>query len=478
MKTEAILSAGIDIGTSTTQLIFSRLTLCNVGGFGKIPVVKVISKEIIYESPVFFTPLSSRDEIDGNAVSKILKKEYEKAGISPKDLSTGAVIITGESSRKKNAREVAMAISEIAGDFVVASAGADMESVLAGKGSGAAQLSESTGKRVVNLDIGGGTTNICLFENGRAIDTACLDIGGRLVKIQNGRITYIAPKLKWLIEKLGINIYEEGTASTQELVKLTDAMADILTQSVGLEGKGEYIDYLAANHLLTGSERAEIITFSGGVADCMKKKSRPFEYGDIGVLLAESIKKNTAFKRARTENSVETMRATVIGAGNYSMNVSGSTIEYTDKNLFPLKNIPVIKVPLERYEDIDELSENIFKEKMLYLEENSRQQYAIAMKGLECPSFCQIQRLAQSLADCAENDRLIVISESDTGKALGQALRRILKNRTEVICIDGISCGSGDYVDMGEPVALGRAIPVVVKTLIFNDTLQGNEAIL
>lgn len=166
MQTEEILSAGIDIGTSTTQLVFSKMLLQNTGGFGKIPQIKVISKEVIYRSQVYFTPLLSRDEIDGKWVDRIIKKEYRKAGIKPADLSTGAVIITGETSRKKNAEDVVEAIADVAGDFVMATAGADLESVLAGKGAGAAELSRKTGKIVANLDIGGGTTNICLFENG------------------------------------------------------------------------------------------------------------------------------------------------------------------------------------------------------------------------------------------------------------------------------------------------------------------------
>ena len=181
MQTEEILSAGIDIGTSTTQLVFSRMILQNTGGFGRIPQIKVVSKEVIYESEIYFTPLSSREEIDGERVHEIIKKEYEKAGVCPADLATGAVIITGETSRKRNAESVVRAIADVAGEFVVATAGADLESVLAGKGAGAADLSQKTGKRVVNLDIGGGTTNICVFENGNMVDTACLDIGGRQI---------------------------------------------------------------------------------------------------------------------------------------------------------------------------------------------------------------------------------------------------------------------------------------------------------
>lgn len=228
MQTEEILSAGIDIGTSTTQLVFSRMILQNTGGFGRIPQIKVVSKEVIYESEIYFTPLSSREEIDGERVHEIIKKEYEKAGVCPADLATGAVIITGETSRKRNAESVVRAIADVAGEFVVATAGADLESVLAGKGAGAADLSQKTGKRVVNLDIGGGTTNICVFENGNMVDTACLDIGGRLIRVKDGRVTYMVPKLQWLCGRLEIDLAEGGTAELEKLRRLTAAMAELL----------------------------------------------------------------------------------------------------------------------------------------------------------------------------------------------------------------------------------------------------------
>lgn len=473
MQTEEILSAGIDIGTSTTQLVFSRMVLQNTGGFGRIPQIKVISKEVIYESDVYFTPLSSREEIDGSHVNEIIKKEYKKAGIQPKDLTTGAVIITGETSRKRNAEDVVKAIAEVAGDFVVATAGADLESVLAGKGAGAADFSKKTDRIVVNLDIGGGTTNICVFENGNMLDTACLDIGGRLVKVDRGVITYVAPKIRWLSEQLGLDIREGGPVVEADLWKLTDTMAVILAESVMLLPEGRFLEKMKTNRLLTCEKKPEIVTFSGGVAACFKENTDLFAYGDIGVMLAKSLQKNEAFQQAKTLDAKETMRATVIGAGNYSMNISGSTIEYTSKP-FPLKNIPVVKLPLEREEDIENLNVNLHRAMQLYLEEKGdERQIAIAMKGLKCPSFVQIQTIAEKIStqyqkECAAEKHLIVVLEEDIGKAVGQALHHRLGDTRSIICIDGIYCESGDFIDMGEPVASGNVIPVVVKTLIFN----------
>lgn len=473
MQTEEILSAGIDIGTSTTQLVFSKMLLQNTGGFGKIPQIKVISKEVIYKSQVYFTPLLSREEIDGKQVDRIIKQEYRKAGINPDDLSTGAVIITGETSRKKNAEDVVEAIADVAGDFVMAAAGADLESVLAGKGAGAADLSRKTEKIVANLDIGGGTTNICLFENGNVLDTACFDIGGRLVKVKNKEITYVAPKIKWLSEKLGLEIQEGREADVNNLKILTDAMADILAEAVGLKASTGFAETMKTNHIVTCKKKTELITFSGGVASCFEEDGDIFKYGDIGILLAKSILENPFFQKENVCKAKETMRATVIGAGNYSMNISGSTIEYTE-DTFPLKNIPVVKLALEQESDIEDLDEKIHRAMQIYHESRGEsRQIAVAMKGLKCPSFNQIQEIAEKITiqyekECEPGQALVLVLEEDIGKALGQALHHRIKNRRKIICIDGIYCESGDFVDLGEPVASGTVIPVIVKTLIFN----------
>ena len=368
---------------------------------------------------------------------------------------------------------VVEAIADVAGDFVMATAGADLESVLAGKGAGAAELSRKTEKMVANLDIGGGTTNICLFENGNVLDTACFDIGGRLVKVADGKITYVAPKIRWLSEQLGLEIAEGQNVEVKKLKVLTDAMAEILVEAVGLKDADVFIEKMKTNHAITCQKKPELITFSGGVASCFEEIGELFRYGDIGVLLAQSIRENPIFQKGNVCKAKETMRATVIGAGNYSMNISGSTIEYTE-DTFPLKNIPVVKIALEQPEDIADLDEKLHRAMQIYQESRGEgRQIAIAMKGLKCPSFTQIQEIAEKLTEqydreCEPDNVLIIVLEEDIGKALGQALHHRIKNRRKIICIDGIYCESGDFVDLGEPIVSGKVIPVIVKTLIFN----------
>lgn len=464
---ETILSAGIDVGTSTTQIIFSRMTIQNTGGFGSVPKIEIVDKEIIHESEIYFTPLLSENEIDGDKVSDIVMSEYKKANLTPDMLTTGAVIITGESSRKSNARSVTEALSETAGNFVVATAGPDLESVLAGKGSGAARLSEETGKTVANFDIGGGTTNICLFRDGAAIDTACLDIGGRLIKVdESGRVTYIAQKLKKLADMGGISISIGDILPPETAENICREMTEVIEQSAGLRKPDSRLELMITNHGMKSGIVPDIITFSGGVADCMGYSGeKQFPYGDIGVFLGHAVAASPLLTERMSETAEETIRATVIGAGNFSMEVSGSTIEYTFGSL-PIKSIPVSRIKLETAEDIPSAAEQIRKGLSRY----ENRLTAISMKGLPCPSFKEIEAMADAVcagAEGSDQSVLIIITEADIGKALGQALKRRIKDR-DFICVDGISCSDGDFIDIGEPLAHGKVLPVIVKTLIFS----------
>jgi len=474
---ESILSAGIDVGTSTTQLIFSRLVINNISGFGTIPKIEIIDKKIIYRSEIHFTPLIAENEINAEKVKKIILDEYRKAGMRPEDISTGAIIITGESSRKRNAREVVHALSDIAGDFVVATAGPNLESVLAGKGSGAAQLSLETGKLVVNLDIGGGTTNICYFQNGLVVDTACLDIGGRLIKISDGKITYISLKLQQLLEILNISLplgvhVIENESCLDKLYQIADCMVRLLEQSISLIPQTPLLDFIKTNQLISGTSVPDIITISGGVADCVKNKiENTFAYGDIGVIFGEVIRKSSLITERLYENIDETMNATVVGAGNYSMEVSGSTIEYQNCP-FPLKNIPIVYIEITQ-ESLPELHVEIKKAMELYQEEDkTKVQIALAFNGIKCPSFTQIEKMAEEIIKGIEefikDQVLILVLQEDIAKALGQAVKRTLPKGKALLCIDHIVCHTGDYIDIGAPIAAGKVVPVVIKTLIFN----------
>ena len=227
---ERLISLGLDVGTTSTQMVLSELTIENLAGSFAVPEMEIQERKILYKSPVYFTPLIQGELVDGEKIREIVDKEYEKAGISKSDVDTGAIIITGETSRKENARSVLEALSQYAGEFVVATAGPDLESVLAAKGAGAVDFSARTGKRVLQMDIGGGTSNLALMENGKITATTCLNVGGRLVKIENGKIGYISPVLDGFFHKKVGDTADEGelSALAEELAQVLGRLARIL----------------------------------------------------------------------------------------------------------------------------------------------------------------------------------------------------------------------------------------------------------
>lgn len=474
---EELLSVGIDIGTSTTQLIFSKIIIENLASNYTVPRIVIVDKEIIYRSEIYFTPLLSQKEINGRGVKDIIENEYQKAGIDKSKIKTGAVIITGETARKENAKEVLETLSGFAGDFVVATAGPDLESIISGKGAGAHKYSKDNKKTVVNMDIGGGTSNLAVFHKGEVVDTGCLDIGGRLIKVDKDskKITYITKKLEKIIKDKNINL-EIGMVATKDNLKpIIDIMVNSLEASVGLKPQDDIFRQIITNKTIELDIPIECISFSGGVADYVYYEGEIedyFKYGDIGILLGQSIKDSELCKRLTVFKSIETIRATVVGAGTHTTEISGSTITYT-KNAFPIKNLPILKLTKE-----DEsggsatLATALLKKLEWFKLEGDMQRVAIAIEGKENPSFLEVKEYASGLVEgmtelLKRELPLIIIVEKDMAKALGQTIYNLLSYSKDVVCLDSVKLDNGDYIDIGSPIAEGNVLPVVVKTLVF-----------
>lgn len=469
---ESLLSVGIDIGTTTTQIIFSRLVIENTRAFGMNPKFEIVSKEIIHWGKIHFTPLLSNSEIDASVIRNIIASEYADAGFAPSDISTGAVIITGESSRKRNAKKITHEIAEFAGDFVVASAGPELDSILAGKGSGCQKLSREKSRLIANLDIGGGTTNICFFQNGRVVDTTCLEIGGRQIRVDNGRVTYISNKLQALLDNENISLELGDELSIEKASYITSFMADVLCEAVGLKEQTAKVDMLTTNNKSTVAESIDFFSFSGGVADCINKNYTDFEFNDIGVLLANAIKNSLFFAEGKSLTSEYTIGATVIGAGNFSLELSGSTIEYQNCN-FPIKSIPIVKIDFANDAEIEVFDKKLKNKLHNFIKANDDIKLpAIAFQGEKNPSYKQIVEIANRMKEVIDgiykpNDVLVVVIENDMAKALGKVFKRVAVGQS-FIFIDGIRCSSFNFIDIGSPVANGNAVPVVIKSLLFN----------
>ena len=387
----AILSVGIDVGTSTTQVVFSKLQMDNAGGYFSVPRVAIVDKEVVYKSEVYMTPLKTDVLIDTDALRDIVAAEFRKAGYRPEDTDSGAVIITGESARKENSDAVLKSLSDFAGDFVVSAAGPDMESLIAGKGSGAWQYSMDHHCRVANLDIGGGTTNVVLFEDGEPLARGCLDIGGRLICMNpQGIITKVSPAAAVMAQAAGVSVSVGDRCDELKLTAVTRQMAAALNAYLGVGTKD--IDAILRQIKTPGSsdfpvpEKVQAVFFSGGVADLIYHESADtWAYGDIGVLLGRAIRESRLFTDFQKMEPGETIRATVVGAGTYTTTISGSTITYSD-DIFPLKNIPVIKLDEELQEAcFAGETEPVIRRIQWVLGQNDEEHFILAMPGKRNP---------------------------------------------------------------------------------------------
>ena len=474
----AILSVGIDVGTSTTQVVFSKLQMDNAGGYFSVPRVAIVDKKVVYKSEVYMTPLKTDVLIDTDALRDIVAAEFRKAGYRPEDTDSGAVIITGESARKENSDAVLKSLSDFAGDFVVSAAGPDMESLIAGKGSGAWQYSMDYHCRVANLDIGGGTTNVVLFEDGETLARGCLDIGGRLICMNpQGIITKVSPAAAVMAQAAGVSVSVGDRCDELKLTAVTRQMAAALNAYLGVGTKD--IDAILRQIKTPGSsdfpvpEKVQAVFFSGGVADLIYHESADtWAYGDIGVLLGRAIRESRLFTDFQKMEPGETIRATVVGAGTYTTTISGSTITYSD-DIFPLKNIPVIKLDEELQEAcFAGETEPVIRRIQWVLGQNDEEHFILAMPGKRNPGYMEMKRAAASIRQIMDRvqppgEPILLVIESDIAKAMGQMIRQQPDLKRQVVAIDSIHVEDGEYVDMGKPMMDGMVIPVVVKTLIF-----------
>jgi len=478
---QSITSVGIDIGTTTTQLVISRLTSENTASGTFVPRVEITDKEVIHRSQIYFTPLLDRDLINAVAVSKIVETEYLAAGLTPEKIDTGAVIITGETAKKENAKAIIDALAGYAGDFVVATAGANLEGIYAGKGSGAAVFSAQRHQAVINIDVGGGTSNYAMFHEGKAVDTTCLNVGGHLIEFepQGDRITYISEPANIALHSSGQRLQVGERVTLAQLRPVVKAMAACVVEVIQTTIPSGLTKELLMTSPLRLEHTIRKVMISGGVADYVYAPQGPVTmaevtaFGDFGPLLGWELKDCLESAGYVLEKPNETVRATVIGTGTQSVNLSGSTIHLQEKTL-PLRNVMVLSPFSLTIPDSEQGIAEEIKQEMLRLQVNHAEgSVALAMKGPRTMSFTNIDRLAKGILlgmqeYLSQNSPLIIVIEADCGKVLGQCISANANRPIEMVCIDQLEVEDCDYIDIGKPLMGGRVVPVVLKTLVFN----------
>jgi ethanolamine utilization protein EutA len=474
----SLVSVGIDIGSSGTQVIFSRINLRRLGEDLSSRYF-VVSREQLYLSPVALTPYQSEERIDERALGHIIDEAYAAAKLGPEDIDTGAVILTGEALRRENAEAIAGIIAEKGGDFVCATAGHHMESMLAAYGSGAARVSNDEGKRILNIDIGGGTTKLGLIENGRVVATAAFHVGGRLLVVDdNQRLVRLDPAGRNLAANAGFNWSLGQTVSRADMGKVADWMADAIITAVRSGNLPTVIRDLFLTELLPDHGQIDGVMFSGGVGEYVyERESRDF--GDMGRLLGG------ALRRKIDANALpwpvlpghECIRATALGASEYSVQLSGNTIYVSNPStLLPRKNLQVLGPDYEFQEEVDTaaVARAIREHFTAFDLTEGEKDVALAFHWRGAPAYERVSAFAKGIIEglpntIAKGRPLYIILDGDLAQTLGGVLREDLELKSEVMVIDGVVLWDFDFIDLGKIRLPSHTVPVTVKSLVFNE---------
>nr|KXH73931.1 MAG: hypothetical protein AM324_06200 [Candidatus Thorarchaeota archaeon SMTZ1-83] len=469
-----LLSVGIDIGSSTSHLVFSRLTLNRERSFlNPTNRFMLVDREIIYESEIIFTPLVDRYTIDIESIIRFCEEEYRRAGITPEMVESGAVVVTGETAKKQNAEEIVRRLSSRSGKFVSAAAGPNYESVLGAMGSGIVDLSSKTGRTIMNVDIGGGTSNIAIASRGTVLSTSCINVGGRLLGIDKDfRIWRIDEPTNFLMQELGMN-YKLGNIISEDDARLiAREYGRALLEVMRGPARSRIAKELMMTDNLDFSISVDEYSFSGGIAEIYYGGKDT--YDDIGLFLSEEIKSlvdELGLQVIEPENKI---RATVIGAGAFTLSVSGSTC-YFDKTIdFPITNIPVlsINVTTENYrrERVEEEVSRAFAKHDL---QEGDEVVALYFKDSLYRSYTWLQEFVKAIENALPKTvacrmMVILLFARDIGKMVGLTTRRETSIQHNLMSLDELHLEEGDWIDIGAPLHEGQVFPVTVKSLVFN----------
>ena len=401
---------GIDIGSSTSHVMLARLRMQRLADALSSRYV-VVERRVIGRSPIIDTPV--RDGlIDTAVLDRLVADTYAAAGLAPADVDTGAVILTGVARERLNARALDELFAAQGGKFVCATAGHHLEAILSAHGSGGVARSRVNGTVVLVIDVGGGTTKLALIDNGEIVSVSAIRAGARHVPLPVDR--------------------------------MADAVADAARgQTTGLE----LLPPLAA------APRPDEVLFAGGVSEHYYGRDR-LSHGDQGIALADALRARSL--PAPIVEGGEGIRATVVGASQFSVQLSGSTIFVSDAAVLPLRSVPVVRSSLEDLRTA--VAARHEREGALAL--------AIAWHGE--PRHGAIRALAERIRDAAATHRPLVIAlDADVAHTLGRVLRDELHVVGPLVVIDGLELYDLDYLDIGMLIEPAGVIPVVVKSLVF-----------
>ncbi len=477
LDTIALTSVGIDVGTATSQVMFSRLVLKRMGAELSSRYV-VTERETLYLSPVHLTPyMAGRERIDDQSLGRLVDAAYREAGLQPGDVDTGAIILTGEAIRRDNARAIADLFAAQRGDFVCATAGHHFEALLAAHGSGTIALSENPPRRLLNIDIGGGTTKLAVVEAGRVVQTAALHVGGRLLATDGaGQVKLLEPAGRTIAEQCGLTLDIGSQVTPDELDRMAAWMADIVLSAV----RGDPLPADNASIFLTEplavAARYDGVLFSGGVGEYVYGKE-PKSFGDLGLPLGRALQERigTGALPWPVLAAAECIRATVMGASQYSVQVSGNTIYVSNQEkLLPQRNLQVLRPDCDLAGNIEParvtaaIRDHFTRFDVVEGESN----VALVFAWEGDASFQRLDHFLSGLvgglpATIEQSRPIVLVLDNDVAGAVGALLKEERGIASEVLAIDGITLRDFDFIDIGRMLEPSGTVPVTIKSLVF-----------
>lgn len=473
-----LLSVGVDIGSSTSHLVFSRLVLERLDNR-----YIVSARELVHESEVLLTPYAEDMAIDAAVLGDFLARQYHLAGIDPAAIDTGALILTGVAVRRSNARAIGELFAAQAGKFIAVSAGDALETKLAAFGSGAAARSIRESARVMNVDIGGGTSKIAVCEAGEVVDLTAVDIGARIVSFDaGGRVRRVEEAGRRFAKETGLVLEVGAKPDGEALNRMVARMADRLFEIIHSSSPGVETTALLRLDPLRNERKPEVITFSGGVSEYIYGRQRD-SFGDLGLQLAHAVIERIRAWGPRIEEPDEGIRATVVGASQYTVQVSGGTIFVTPQNVLPLKNVPVIapRLPLaDEILDAERIAEAVRSGSRHLDPDHVGCAVALCYRWQGSATFMRLDAFCRGVLSGLSEflDRglpLILVGDGDIGGLLGIHCHVESRLPNPIISIDGITLHEFDFIDVGALLETSGAVPVVIKSLVFPSVAVGRS---
>ena len=470
-------SVGIDIGSSTSHLIFSELTLRREGFSSRF---RVAEREVLFQSRILLTPYVTGTLIDAQALQSFVEESYRDAGVTPEEVDSGAIVVTGEALKKENAQPIAEMFSREVGKFICVSAGPNHEALLAAYGSGAVALAQENGWRVLNVDAGGGTTKFSFIDGSKVVETAAIEVGARLIAFdESGKINRIEEPARVILGDEGrdLALGREATPAIKDKLaeRMIESLFDVILQRPPSELTRQLLNLTPPLSVYRGIESIDRVVFSGGVSEYVYGRE-DVAYGDLGPLLGQGIRRR--FEEIGLAHllagSPSGIRATVIGAGEYTIQASGTTSYLTNKDLLPVYSLKVVKAEPGP-------NETFLAATLRALRKFDLSAYgeglALALTLGETLTYPYLRRIAEGIASVVQSAdnlaTLFLVVDVDVAKTLGSILREELGMSQALIAIDGIDLGDLDYVDIGRPMGASEVLPVTVKSLIFPTRAQG-----